>query len=623
MYKYQLFVLFLVFLVLCLGLDNALAQDRADVAVQSHDAEGPIIVGSSFDMPAGNCDTLRYLGTIPAYPTVSFGHASATLGDTLYIVGGSASGAASTTVATYHIPSATWGSGPPLPEAKTGGDLVACGGSLYYMGGGSTVTTPTATCYRYDPASGWTSIANMPTPVSGHVAESWGDSVIFVTAGGWASYLTIVQVYRPGSDSWSTSTSLPAGRGRRSFAGGLWGNKIFVAAGFSGAFRKDFVIGTIVRADSIIWTIGPDVPMRSGATGSSRPGGHAVDGRFYFVAGETSPAPGPQDSIFIWDINAAQWLPTIITGRGSQAASNYWGVVSSSRIGGGVQVWIPGGALGTVSTTGLWVIDACPSSPPGPQVFTRRPNRPIPDNDPNGIRDTITTPAISNIVKVQVVLDTVLHTYVGDFTMNLTSPRGERIWLMFRPGSGTFGSSGDNFIRTVFDDTATYQIENILSTGSPPLGPPYTGYFRPDSAGAVRSLSVFNGNQPAGNWILHVADNAQADLGTLVRWSIIIHTGTVGVEEVAGIPERFELSQNYPNPFNPTTTIRYSLPRPEFVTIKVFDILGREVAKVIDGFQQLGSHEVVWNASPFASGVYFYRMQAGTFIQTRKLMILK
>jgi hypothetical protein len=350
------------------AVQRVLATDQNpqhSVPVSASDQEVSAVPYTPIDSPAlALCDTLRNLGSIPAYPTVSFGHASAALGDTLYIAGGDAAGGASTTFATYCISSATWGTGAALPEAKSGGDLVACGGSLYYIGGGSTVTVGTAGCYKYTPATGWAAIAGIPTPVTGNIAEAWGDSVIFCVAGGWSTYLTTVQVYRVASNSWSTSTPLPAGRGRRAFAGGLYQNKIYVAGGYSGTFRKDFLTGTIVRADSITWTVGPDVPIRTGATGVSRPGGHAVDGRFYVVCGETTPAPVQQDSIYIWDIPANQWSSTIVTGRGATTASNYWGVISSSIVGGKVKIWIPGGALTGVTVAPLWVIDACTTVPP-------------------------------------------------------------------------------------------------------------------------------------------------------------------------------------------------------------------------------------------------------------------
>jgi ligand-binding sensor domain-containing protein len=90
-----------------------------------------------------------------------------------------------------------------------------------------------------------------------------------------------------------------------------------------------------------------------------------------------------------------------------------------------------------------------------------------------------------------------------------------------------------------------------------------------------------------------------------------------------GFPLRFELSQNYPNPFNPSTTISYDLPQRAHVTLKIFDILGREVAVLVDEEKQAGSYSVRWNALHVASDVYFYRLEAGSFVQTKKLVLMK
>ena len=89
------------------------------------------------------------------------------------------------------------------------------------------------------------------------------------------------------------------------------------------------------------------------------------------------------------------------------------------------------------------------------------------------------------------------------------------------------------------------------------------------------------------------------------------------------LPERFSLSQNYPNPFNPTTTISFVLPTRSFVSLKVFDMLGREVSTIVSGELQAGSYTQRWNAANMASGVYFYRLQAGTYSETKKLLLLK
>ncbi|MGA7162233.1 MAG: alpha-amylase family glycosyl hydrolase [Bacteroidota bacterium] len=89
------------------------------------------------------------------------------------------------------------------------------------------------------------------------------------------------------------------------------------------------------------------------------------------------------------------------------------------------------------------------------------------------------------------------------------------------------------------------------------------------------------------------------------------------------LPKAYRLQQNYPNPFNPTTTISFDIPSSSFVSLKVFDVLGREVSTLISGALQAGSYTWQWNASVFASGVYFYRLQAGSFVQTKKLVVVK
>jgi len=89
------------------------------------------------------------------------------------------------------------------------------------------------------------------------------------------------------------------------------------------------------------------------------------------------------------------------------------------------------------------------------------------------------------------------------------------------------------------------------------------------------------------------------------------------------IPASFVLEQNFPNPFNPATTIRYSTPRRSHVTLAVFNVLGQEVAELINGHIEAGSHEVQFNAHGLASGLYLYRMKAGDFVRTLKLHVLK
>ncbi|MFQ3597392.1 MAG: T9SS type A sorting domain-containing protein [Chloroherpetonaceae bacterium] len=94
-------------------------------------------------------------------------------------------------------------------------------------------------------------------------------------------------------------------------------------------------------------------------------------------------------------------------------------------------------------------------------------------------------------------------------------------------------------------------------------------------------------------------------------------------ETVNPTPKQFTLAQNYPNPFNPITMIRYELPERADVTLKVYDVLGREVATLVNAAQGQGSYQVPFNASNLASGVYFYRLKAGSFMQTKKMLLVK
>jgi Secretion system C-terminal sorting domain len=101
-------------------------------------------------------------------------------------------------------------------------------------------------------------------------------------------------------------------------------------------------------------------------------------------------------------------------------------------------------------------------------------------------------------------------------------------------------------------------------------------------------------------------------------------TNVTGINEKKPLVGKdFKLFQNYPNPFNPVTTINYSIPQPGYVSLKVYDELGRKVAILVDGNKEAGNYEVQFDGSALASGIYFYKIQAGNFQQVKKLILLK
>ncbi len=107
----------------------------------------------------------------------------------------------------------------------------------------------------------------------------------------------------------------------------------------------------------------------------------------------------------------------------------------------------------------------------------------------------------------------------------------------------------------------------------------------------------------------------------------ILKTTTGGIvsveEEFDEIPTAYNLSQNYPNPFNSSSVIRYSVPQSSKVVIKVFDILGREIETLVNEEKPVGSYEVEFDATALPSGIYFYRLQAGDFVETKKMVLMK
>ena len=104
---------------------------------------------------------------------------------------------------------------------------------------------------------------------------------------------------------------------------------------------------------------------------------------------------------------------------------------------------------------------------------------------------------------------------------------------------------------------------------------------------------------------------------------VIVTMVAVDDTSKSAIPRTFTLWQNYPNPFNPTTTIRYTLPKSSSVTLTLYNLIGQKIVVLANETQPAGEYEVQWNAGMLPSGVYVCRIQAGEFVATRKLILLK
>ena len=207
------------------------------------------------------------------------------------------------------------------------------------------------------------------------------------------------------------------------------------------------------------------------------------------------------------------------------------------------------------------------------------------------------------------------HDYMGDLSLSLLSPSGTEIVL-----AAGIGSDGQGFINTNFDD---YSPNSIQDTN---FRYPYTGSYSP-----VDKLWLMNGENSSGEWTLKIVDNYAPEQGTLNSWSITLTYSTD--RDVSDVPNHFELMENFPNPFNPITRIPFDVPYYSRVKIIVYDITGREVAKLLDEFRSPRFNDFVDfdinsvrvnGGSGIASGIYFYSLYSNEkFVKSRRMVILK
>jgi photosystem II stability/assembly factor-like uncharacterized protein len=201
-------------------------------------------------------------------------------------------------------------------------------------------------------------------------------------------------------------------------------------------------------------------------------------------------------------------------------------------------------------------------------------------------------------------LGKVLHTTDGGVNWNyvlntgINSDQSCKTVFFLNPTTGWIPSKTNNnepFIKYTTDGGASW------TTQQTPLANP-GGY------NSIFSICFYDMNN---GWLT-------ADHGRIARF-----TGTTDVKTIEITVNDFFVAQNFPNPFNPSTLISWQSPVSSHQTIKVFDLLGNEISTLVDEYKLAGKHEVEFNASQLSNGVYFYRLEAGDYIQTRKMLLLK
>ena len=210
-----------------------------------------------------------------------------------------------------------------------------------------------------------------------------------------------------------------------------------------------------------------------------------------------------------------------------------------------------------------------------------------------------------------------------------TDPLGDTLWTR------TYGDSNNNQGMSV---QQTSDGGYIVAGYTDPSGTGSTDVYllRIDALGDTVWTRTYGGTlADLGLFVRQTSDSGYVVAGSTLSFGAInldvylIKTGSDGLltdvaaEIPTGIPEEFLLRQNYPNPFNPVTIIWYGVPEQTHVTLRIYDALGRVVVTLVNGVQEPGFKSVVFDAGTLSGGVYFYRLQAGKFVETRKLVLLR
>ena len=193
-----------------------------------------------------------------------------------------------------------------------------------------------------------------------------------------------------------------------------------------------------------------------------------------------------------------------------------------------------------------------------------------------------------------------------------------------------------SFDQTITDFSIMYSVQELACDTSATMR--VTAYMNGNFVGTNIKVATFPGTWPVDTLTCSFPQGFDSvvvhydsppppscqDYGTIfMADNMQVTAFIVNVASEGGLPEMFALQQNYPNPFNPSTTISYQLPTQSNVTLKVFDVLGREVATLVNSVEQPGNKSVNFSANNLVSGVYYYRLQAGNFIETKKLVLVR
>jgi hypothetical protein len=596
-----------------------------------------------------------------AYPLTVVGMAVACDdgGDYIYAAGGiDANNTGYSNAYRYDIRADAWSPIASMPYVVVWSGGAFIHGKFYVVGG----TNMPQILLEYDPGNNtWTQKASPPSPIYNGNGTTSSDSLLFSVGGGGISFpqSNAVQTYNPWNDTWTQETPLPLILGANS-AHFIPPDKVISAGGYAGGqyltvtYRGTGFPHPVGEGGETCETATeiPGIPfMGAGNTNNNSddynppfavPGGRDVVYRYTPAADQCvdiSLCGSSYDTRLLVYQTSCDGAPFRVNDDGCTGGPNFpypWAsLIQGADLLAGQTYYIVVDGYEAVNC-GEYVLQVTTCGPPWVA------DEPCPDNALFGQPHYNESMGFNS------------DSRVGVRVFDNFSGLSEAICAVeFWGFAGYTDANGHhicdvdpiNFELAFFADSAGRPGQQVFSqfmTLSRDAAGEYTWPIWKYTAAldpcctlqqgwiSVRALGV--GDPPCGfGWL----SSPVGDGLDWVRWGTgnwyrlyMDHTfcllSTLAANPVPStLPTEFALHQNYPNPFNPSTTIAYDLPRAGHISLRVFDLLGREVAALKDGFVEAGTHHLMFDGSGLASGIYFARLDAGAFSQTKKLMLLK
>jgi hypothetical protein len=558
----------------------------------------------------------------------------------LYCFGGdeNGSGSPSPVVSIYNITSNTWSTGAPMPSTLVFYTSAARIGNTAYIiggigaGGGFPSIVNEVKRYNFTSNTWLTNAANYPVTVADGKASGYQDSLIYVCGGlvnGTSIATAEVNLYNANSNTWRPATPLPAARSGGAMA--ITGDTIVYVCGgtgFNTGLSNTVYRGLISQSNRsvITWSTGAVYPGQARHRFDAAPWGcQGIIVGAGSLSGFTTTnvvyrySPGAD----VWtqlpncpNVTACPFLGTVA------GAGNVWKLVMASGL-----ILSPPYSIPQVQ---ILTDTLCPGPPAFPlcEQFTGTTFPPAGWNiiftgTNYWSRSTVSAFGIGtgsakyDMWNAPAGTEQTMQTITCSPSIILPNGRPDSLMIDF--AYAPIGNAQDSLIILISSDGgSTYTSFRRLGPAQLSTAPPQTTEFIPTATQwAKRGYAL-----PAGtNRIQFLGKSGFGN--NLYLDSICIATYPMGITPISLTAAEYSLSQNYPNPFNPSTSIKFSIPKAGFVKLVVFDILGREAAILVNEFKNLGQYSADFNASHLASGIYFYRIEAGDFTQTKKMLMIK